>query len=206
MRLGILIRYVQEVGAGSSELTMGLEDEARRAAEEADGRARAGDNEVHERLVRHGTAQMQAAVKEWADGIPVENYRLGRISFEAAHDSDYGTAPNHPDRLAADLTCGDVRLRAYFNLEETSFRWAGSTHTTHGLHVYLDRYHGGAPIDIRTKPDLGRALRASDVARQSTEPASEYFGISVSKSVEKAGLAILVLVVLALIFLALVSR
>jgi hypothetical protein len=171
MRLGILIRYVQEAGGGSSELTMGLEDEARRAAEEADGRARAGDNEVHERLVRH-----------------------------------YGTAPNHPDRLAADLTCGDVRLRAYFNLEETSFRWAGSTHTTHGLHVYLDRYQGGAPIDIRTKPDLGRALRASDVARHSIEPASEYFGISVSKSVEKAGLAILVLVVLTLIFLALVSR
>jgi hypothetical protein len=189
----------------ASGLIMGLEEEARRAADEADQRAGARDDEAHEQRVRRGRSRMQAAVKRWAEGVGVDDYRLGLIMFEPAHDADHGTTPNHPDRLAADLTCDDVRLRAYFNLDETSFRWAGSPHTAHGLHVYLDRYQGGAPIDVRTKEDLGRALRGADAARQRLEPASEYFGISVSRSAEKIGLVVAAVVVLVLIVLALAS-
>lgn len=181
---------------------MGLEEEARRAAEDADVRAKAAKAEAHASLVRDGESRMRSAVVDWAAGMPVTKYELGEIWYEAAHDSDYGSGPKHPARLVARLICGDARLRAYFNLEEASFRWAGSTDTTQGLHVYLDRYHGGMPIDVWKITDLGRAYQASDAAKLSTEPSSEYFGISISRKLEKIilgaiGIAIVVLIILA---------
>ena len=188
---------------------MGLEERARRAAQEASSQAAAEQRAARRKMIEDGLLEARAAIEAWAADLAITDlaYREA-LAFEDAVDPPYddraGRVSGNPPRFTAQLASGGMSFRAAYNLPGGHYRLSGRPGQSEGLYVYLDgsRHYAFPTIEIRTIEDLGRALQQVDAIRQRVkddQPVDYFFGVAVPVRIEKiimAAVAAIIVIVL----------